>query len=142
MKKLHYAYFALMLTIPSLALASASSTEVRVEGNGYVNLSPLDEKEGSEKSCDIHTGLAEITSLQYDEANQPNKIEFTSGVGEVVVLSYETRKMNTFSLSNADRGNLEVFPVKGKTYFIKFRQCSGANGGELERNLMEIYRIN
>lgn len=142
MNKLHYAYFATILMIPSLAFASGSSTDVRVEGNGYVNLSPLDEKESAKKYCDIHTGLAEITSLQYDEANQPNKIEFTSGVGEVVVLSYDTRKMNTFSLSNADRGNLEAFPVKGKTYFIKFRQCSGANGGEMERNLMEIYRVN
>lgn len=115
--------------------------EVREEGSGYINLSHVDRSRLTDV-CDIFTGPMIISSLQYDEGNAPNKIEFTSPNGQdTLVLDYDVGKMNTDGLSNVQLKNLEMFPRKNGIYFIKVFRCSSADGSKLERNLMEIYEV-
>lgn len=122
---------------------TGSFLQVKPEGSGYSNIYAPEagEPEDTGRYCEVLTKLATITSLQYDSNNEPSKIEFTDNSGKIFVVDFNVNKMNVSDLSQVELSYLATFPQKKAAYFFKLQRCSGANGGEMETHLLEMYKV-
>ncbi|CNG67695.1 hypothetical protein [Yersinia enterocolitica] len=92
MIKLRTFLFSFFLLQMGISHADSLEVEVKREGGGYINLSAREDE--SSRYCNIYTGALRITSLQYGNSDRPNKIEFTSASGDILVFDFNTDKMN------------------------------------------------